>query len=237
MKLGIDISHIATLRESRGIGSPDPVMIAQVSVASGADMVMAHLRSDRKDIQEDDLKRLVTEVQAPVQFRMACTKEMETIALGLKPYCVCIVPEVPNELEIPGGFKFDSQNVKAVAKMVEKLHAAGIGATVMAEPSANSIRLAHKAGLDTVELCTRSYSEACGEKKQADEMENLHVAALLAHELKMTVHAGHSLNYHNVLEVAQIEGIESITVGFSVISRALFVGIRRAVSEMKRIIS
>jgi len=233
LKLGVNVDHVATLRQARGAGFPDPLVAAQVAANAGADMIVCHLRGDRRHIQEEDVKSLRKGLSVPLHLEMACTSEMEKIALKLKPQSVCVVPEGPRELTTQGGLDLSGRRAYEVEKLLTRLTKAGIGVSLFIDPTADSLRMSHKIGADTVELCTKAYAEAKGEKAQRAELENLEVACILARELKLHIHAGHGMDYSNVCPVAAIEGMECLNIGFSIMARAVFTGLDAAVREMK----
>lgn len=238
IKLGVNLDHIATLRQARMIENPDPVEAARVALTSGADMIVMHIRGDRRHMQETDLERMRKEVRCFIHLEMAPNDEMRNIALKYKPDSVCLVPEKPNELTTEGGLNLkDKSMVKEVEKTIKVLSDKGIEVSLFLDPNADDIRAGYKMGADTIELCTKIYSESWGKKNQAKELERLQLASYLVKELKMGLHSGHGLDYYNVRPVSQIEGMECLNIGFSIISRAVFVGLKNAVSQMKEIIS
>ncbi len=237
VKLGVNLDHIATLRQARMISNPDPIEAARVALTSGADMIVMHIRGDRRHMQEEDLERMRKEVRCFIHLEMAANDEMRNIALKHKPDSVCIVPEKPGELTTEGGLNLkDKSMVKEVEKTIKTLSDKGIEVSLFLDPNADDIRTGYKIGADTVELCTKAYSESWGKKNQAKELERLQLASYLVKELNMNLHSGHGLDYYNVRPVAQIEGMECLNIGFSIISRAVFVGLKTAVSQMKEII-
>ncbi|MDD5208538.1 MAG: pyridoxine 5'-phosphate synthase [Elusimicrobiales bacterium] len=235
VKLGVNIDHVATLRQARGEKNPDTVEAARVVYSSGGDMVVMHLRQDRRHIQDSDLERVRHDVKGLIHLEMAATSEMEKIALIVRPDSVCLVPEGPRELTTQGGMKLDKKNPE-LEKIIKKLSGAGMEVSVFTDPDPKAIRAAHNMGADSIELCTKKYAESWGKKLQADELEQLQLAGHLVKELKMELHAGHGLDYYNVAPVARIEGMDCLNIGFSIISRGMFVGLKTAVSEMKRLI-
>jgi len=236
VKLGVNIDHIATLRQARGGGAPDPVAAAQVCLAAGADLIVCHLRQDRRHIQDDDMFRLRKSLGGHIHLEMACVPEMEKIALKARPDSVCLVPESPNELTTQGGLNLSGPGARRVEKIVKSLSRAGIGVSLFVDTDAQALRTAHKIGADTVELCTKAYAEAGGAGRQAQELENIHVACLLARELKLHIHSGHGLDYRSAPPVARIDGMECLNIGFSIIARAVFTGLEKAVADMKKLI-
>jgi len=235
VKLGVNIDHVATLRQARGEKNPDTVEAARVVYSSGGDMVVMHLRQDRRHIQDSDLDRVRHDVKGLIHLEMAATPEMEKIALKARPDSVCLVPEGARELTTQGGMKLDGRKPE-LEKIIKNLSKAGIEVSVFADPDPMAIRAAHNMGADAIELCTKNYAAAWGKKLQAKELEQLQLAGYLVKELEMELHAGHGLDYYNVAPVARIEGMDCLNIGFSIISRAMFVGLKSAVTEMKRLI-
>jgi pyridoxine 5-phosphate synthase len=235
VKLGVNIDHVATLRNARNEKNPDTVEATRVVLSSGADMVVMHLRGDRRHVKDDDLERVRREVKGLIHLEMAATPEMEKIALKVRPDSVCIVPEAPNEVTTQGGLKL-SGKLTELGKTINNLSKSGIEVSLFLDPEPQAIRAAHNIGADSVELCTSKYSESWGRKLQAKELETLQLASFLVKELGMNLHAGHGLDYCNVVPVARIEGMDCLNIGYSIISRAMFVGLKTAVADMKRLI-
>ncbi|OGR80234.1 MAG: pyridoxine 5'-phosphate synthase [Elusimicrobia bacterium GWC2_64_44] len=235
VKLGVNIDHVATLREARKEKNPDTVEAARVVYSSGGDLVVMHLRQDRRHIQDSDIERVRHEVKGLIHLEMAAVPEMEKIALRLRPDSVCLVPESSKEVTTQGGMKLDGKQTD-LARVIKNLSKAGIEVSVFADPEPKAIRAARNLGADAIELCTTKYSQSWGKKLQAEELEQLAVAGHLVKELEMELHAGHGLDYYNVGPVARIEGMDCLNIGYSIISRAMFVGLKTAVSEMKRLI-
>jgi len=235
VKLGVNIDHVATLREARQEKNPDTVEAARVVYSSGGDLVVMHLRQDRRHIQDSDVERVRREVKGLIHLEMAAVPEMEKIALRLRPDSVCLVPESSKEVTTQGGMKLDGKQTE-LARVIKSLSKAGIEVSVFADPDPKAIRAARNLGADAIELCTTKYSASWGKKLQAEELEQLAVAGHLVKELEMELHAGHGLDYYNVGPVARIEGMDCLNIGYSIISRAMFVGLKTAVSEMKRLI-
>lgn len=235
IRLGVNIDHVATLRQARGEKNPDTTEAARVVYSSGGDLVVMHLRQDRRHIQDSDVERVRNEVKGLVHLEMAAVPEMEKFALRVRPDSVCLVPEGPRELTTQGGMKLDGKR-RDLEKLIKNLSSAGIAVSIFADPEPGVIRAAHNLGADSIELCTKKYAESWGKKLQAKELERLQLAGFLVKELKMELHAGHGLDYYNVASVARIEGMDCLNIGFSIISRGMFVGLETAVSEMKRLI-
>ncbi len=233
LKLGVNIDHIATLRQARREAYPDPVDAAAVCLSTGADYVVVHLRKDARHIQEKDVARLCKNFPGQIHLECSCSPDMEKTALKYKPFSVCIVPEEPGEVTTTGGLKFTPKTTKRLLEMIEHLHKKHIRVSLFVSPTAADIRTAAKLGADIVELCTRDYSEAKNAKQTQKLLQDLALATLLANELGLEVHAGHGLDYHNVLAVADIGGMTCMNIGFSIITRSIFAGLPVAVSEMK----
>ncbi|MCX5784775.1 MAG: pyridoxine 5'-phosphate synthase [Elusimicrobia bacterium] len=235
VKLGVNIDHIATLRQARKEKNPDPLEAARVALSSGADMVVMHIRADRRHIQDCDVEHVRQDMRGILHLEMAATAEMEKFALKYRPDSVCLVPESAAEVTTQGGMKMTGKLVE-LEKIVKSLSRAGIEVSLFLDAEPQAIRAAHNIGADTVELCTSKYSESWGKKLQVKELEKLQLASFLVKELEMHLHAGHGLDYYNVSAVARIDGMECMNIGYSIISRAMFVGLKNAVAEMKRLI-
>jgi pyridoxine 5-phosphate synthase len=233
LALGVNIDHIATLRQARRAPYPDPVDAAAVCLACGADYIVVHLRKDERHIQKKDVARLCKLFPQKIHLECSYSPASQEAALKYKPYSVCIVPEEPGEVTTTGGLKFTPRVQKRLLEMIDKLHKKRILVSLFVSPCAQDIRMAAKLGADIVELCTRDYSEATSAKKAQKKVQDLTLATLLAKELGLEVHAGHGLDYHNVLAVADIGGMACMNIGFSIITRAVFAGLPQAVSEMK----
>jgi pyridoxine 5-phosphate synthase len=235
VKLGVNIDHIATLRQARRDIDPDPVSAALVCRQAGADMIVCHLRQDRRHMQDADIFKL-SALRGETHLEMAAVPEMTALALRAKPESVCIVPESPREVTTQGGLDL-KRNAQAVERTVAKLKKAGIEVSLFVDPEAASVRQAKALGADTVELCTAAYAEAKGKPRRAAELERLELAGYLADELGLNLHAGHGLDYHNVRAVARIPRLGALNIGFSIIARSVFVGLKTAVLEMKLLLS
>ncbi|MBR4356122.1 MAG: pyridoxine 5'-phosphate synthase [Elusimicrobiaceae bacterium] len=233
LKLGVNIDHIATLRQARQEPFPDPVDAAAVCLSTGADYIVVHLRKDARHINEKDVSALCKHFPGKIHLECSSEPTMEKAALKYKPFSVCIVPEKPGEVTTTGGLKFTPAVVKRLHQMIDHLHKKHILVSLFISPDAASVRTAAKLGADIVELCTKAYSEASSAASCRAELQNLALSTLLANELGLKVHAGHGLDYHNVLAVADIGGITCMNIGFSIVTRALFAGLPTAVTEMK----
>ena len=236
MKLGVNIDHIATLRQARGGSEPSPIEAAQVCLALGADYIVMHLRGDRRHIQETDLRNLAKIAREKIHLEMAVKKEMVSIAKEIKCGSVCLVPEYPNELTTSGGLNLSNRNILPITRATKELKKAGIKVSLFINPDPQSVRAAKRIGADIVELCTKAYSEAKTESAALAELEKVDMATILAKELGLEVHSGHGLNYENVKSIAQINGMEALNIGHSIISRAVFVGLPQALLDMRLLI-
>ncbi|MBI5243177.1 MAG: pyridoxine 5'-phosphate synthase [Elusimicrobia bacterium] len=236
IKLGVNIDHVATLRQARGDVEPDPAGAARICRSAGADIIVAHLRRDRRHIQEADLFELRKLFKRGLHLELAAVPEMIAIGIKARPDSVCIVPESPDEVTTQGGLDFKRLDASALRKSVERLRKAGIGVSLFVDPDASSVRAAKGFGADAVEICTARYAKAAGKHLQQLELEQICLASYLAEELNLELHAGHDLDYGNVAPVAQIPHMSCLNIGFSIIARSVFTGLKAAVSEMKRLI-
>ena len=230
--LGVNIDHIATLREARKGIEPEPVYAAGIAEQNGADQITIHLREDRRHIQDRDLKLLRQTIQTKLNLEMASTIEMVKIASAIKPDTVTLVPEKREELTTEGGLilKEEHRNIIASLKKV------GIEVSVFIEPNLKMIQRAKELGADTVEIHTGRYANLKNEKEIHTEIEKINSAAILIKKLGMRVVAGHGLNYHNTQELVDLNIIEEFNIGHSIISRAVFSGLAEAVLTMKLIV-
>lgn len=232
--LGVNIDHVATLRQARGTRYPDPVQAALLAEEAGADGITLHLREDRRHIQEHDVLRLAEVVNTRINLEMAVTEEMVAFAERVKPANVCLVPEKREELTTEGGLDVVGGRA-TIAPACERLAAAGCEVSLFIDPDPEQIRAAHEIGAPVIELHTGAYAEARGETARLEHA-RVAAAAELALELGLTVNAGHGLHYHNVEPIAAIPGINELNIGHAIIARALFVGLKEAVAEMKRLV-
>ncbi|MBR2082340.1 MAG: pyridoxine 5'-phosphate synthase [Elusimicrobiaceae bacterium] len=236
LKLGVNIDHVATLRQARRAAYPDPLDAGAIALAAGADYVVVHLRKDQRHINQTDVANLCKLFPKQIHLECSCSDFGQAAALKCKPYSVCIVPELPGEVTTTGGLNFTLAVQKRLSAMIEKLHKKHILVSLFVNPVATDLRMAAKLGADIVELCTAAYSEAKTQKQSQKLVQELALSALLAQELGLEVHAGHGLDYHNVLAVADIGGISCMNIGFAIITRALFTGLPSAVEEMKNLL-
>jgi pyridoxine 5-phosphate synthase len=231
----VNIDHIATLRQARKGSEPDPVAAAVIAELAGADGIIAHLREDRRHIQDRDLRLLRELVHTKLNLEMAATEEMQRIALDVKPDFSTLVPEKREELTTEGGLETASR-VDFIKAYVARLKQGGIIVSLFIDPDEKQIAAARKAGADWVELHTGAYANARNEKDRELEFRKIAEAAKLAASLGLRVGAGHGLNYVNTRRIARIPEVEELNIGHSIISRAALVGLERAVKEMRELI-
>jgi pyridoxine 5-phosphate synthase len=231
LRLGINIDHVATLRNARGGSHPDPIRAAQLALASGADGITAHLREDRRHIRDADIARLRTEIAAPLNLEMAATAEMTAIALRHRPHAVCLVPEKRTEVTTEGGLDVAGGRA-ALDPVIRRLGDAGIRVSLFIDPEPRQLEAARAAGAPVVELHTGAYCDAEGAARAA-ELDRLVRAAALAADLGLECHAGHGLSYETVEPVAAIPTIMELNIGHFLVGEALFVGLEGSVSRMR----
>lgn len=234
--LMVNIDHVATLREARGINYPEPVHAAGIAEMAGASGIIVHLREDRRHIKDRDVRLLREVVRTRLNLEMAATPEMVSIAIEIKPDMVTLVPEKRQELTTEGGLDVAGQSRK-LTKVVESLRSAGIFVSLFIDPRDEQIIASRTVHADMVEIHTGNYSDAVNEKMQDEELKKIARSAARAKELELGVNAGHGLHYHNVKEVAAIREIDELSIGHSIIARAIFVGLDRAVRDMIELIN
>ncbi len=232
LRLGLNIDHVATLRNARGGRHPDPVRAAEIGMHAGADVITAHLREDRRHIRDEDVFRLKQEIPLPLNMEMAATEEMVQIALKVKPHAVCIVPERRAELTTEGGLDAAGQQ-KLLKPLIKKLSAAGIRVSLFIDPAQRQVEASREAGAAVVELHTGTYAHHYTDR----ELEILQEAARLAETLDLECHAGHGLNYDNVGPVAAIPQLRELNIGHFLVSDAVFAGLGQAVQNMRRLMN
>ncbi|GAN69538.1 pyridoxine 5'-phosphate synthase [Acetobacter orleanensis] len=228
IRLGVNIDHVATVRNARGGVHPDPVAAALLAIQSGADGITAHLREDRRHIRDSDLKRLRAEVEAPLNMEMAATDEMVALACELLPHACCIVPERREELTTEGGLDVAGQ-LAALKPRVQAVVEKGIRVSLFIDPDPAQIEAAVVAGAQVVELHTGAYAEG-----RVGELERLRAAATYAAAAGLEVHAGHGLTYDNVASVAALPEIMELNIGHFLIGQAIFDGLPTVIDTMKR---
>lgn len=234
MILGVNVDHIATVRQARLGVEPDPVMAATLALLGGADGITVHLREDRRHIQDRDVRILREVVRCELNLEMAATEEMVRIALEIRPDLVTLVPEKRIELTTEGGLDVIGQK-KHLKETVKKISGAGIPVSLFINPSIADIDISKGIGADMVEIHTGLYANASGGGVK-DELQRVTEAAKMAGNLGLSINAGHGLNYFNIRGITSIAGIRGLYIGHSIISRAVLVGMERAVKEMKETI-
>lgn len=237
IRLGVNIDHVATVRQARRIREPDPAWAVVLAELGGADQITIHLREDRRHIQDQDLVNVLQVASVPVNLEMAVTPEMVGIAVGLarRPHAATLVPERREEVTTEGGLDVAGQP-DAVAAAVRDLSAAGIKVGLFVDPEPAQIEASLQAGAGSVELHTGAFCEVWGTAEAEGELARLRGAATLARRLGLAVHAGHGLNVRNVGPVARLPEVEELNIGHSIVGRALFLGLQAAVAEMKAVI-
>jgi pyridoxine 5-phosphate synthase len=231
VRLGVNIDHVATVRQARGTPYPSVVEAAALAESAGADSITIHLREDRRHIQDEDVRILCRDTATRINLEMAVTEEMLEIALQRRPADVCLVPEKREELTTEGGLDVIA-NKAAVSAAVERLSAAGIRVSLFIDPDPEQLEAAREAAAPVVELHTGTYADAEGDE-QARELQRLHEACVFGHDIGLQINAGHGLHLENVQPVVRLPHMVELNIGHSIIARAIFVGLTRAVQEMK----
>jgi pyridoxine 5-phosphate synthase len=231
IRLGVNIDHVATIRNARGGSHPDPVDAAILAQKSGADGITIHLREDRRHIRDEDLVRLKKEIKLPINLEMAATKEMLAIALKTRPNAVCIVPEKRQEVTTEGGLDV-VKNEKILREMIAKISAKKIRVSLFVDPSESQIRAAKKIGADIIELHSGKFCH----KQSKTEFQKIKNCAELAQELGLECHAGHGLNYETAKIISRIPQIVELNIGHFLIGEAVFDGLAAVIKKMKMVI-
>lgn len=235
MLLGVNIDHVATLRNARGGVEPNPVIAADICEENGASSITTHLREDRRHIKDADVYELTKTLKTKLNLEMAMADDIQKIALEIKPYSICLVPEKRQEVTTEGGLDVAGQ-LEKVAEFIKPLLDAGIIVSLFIDPEANQVLAAEKTGAQFIEMHTGAYAEAFGTDKEEVEFLKLKNAAELARSIGLKVNAGHGLNYENVKRMHEINGLVELNIGHSIISRAVFTGLAEAVSLMNDLI-
>lgn len=233
-QLGVNIDHIATIRQARLGIEPDPVYAAFIAEQNGADQITIHLREDRRHIQFRDAKLLKDTIQTRLNLEMAATPEMVTIAKNLMPHTVTLVPEKREEVTTEGGLDISSRRMEDV---IAELQAVGIEVSVFIEPDLDMIKLADRYKVNAVEIHTGRYANAKNEKEISEELKRIEKACKVIRSANIRVVAGHGINYHNIVQLVQLQMIEEFNIGHSIISRAVFTGLAESVQTMKMLIN
>lgn len=234
-KLGVNIDHVATLRQARFGIEPEPVFAALICEASGADGIVVHLREDRRHIQDNDVFILRRVIKTKLNLEMSIASQILKIACKVKPDQSTLVPERRQELTTEGGLDVIG-NFTKIKNTIKKLHDSGIGVSLFIDPERKQIEAAKKSGAKIIELHTGRYADAKNPRSEDKYFNELQRAAGFALDKGLVVNAGHGLNYYNVSRVANIKGIEELNIGYSIICRAVMIGLSRAVKEMKELI-
>ncbi len=232
--LGVNIDHIATIRQARGTRYPDTVQAAAQAEEAGADGITIHLREDRRHIQDRDVHILNETLQTRMNLEMAVTEEMLNLAEKIKPAHCCLVPEKREELTTEGGLDILGQEPR-IKEACERLAQAGVEASLFIDPDLDQIDATIRCGAPVIELHTGAYADAETAEEQAEELKRIQKAASYAYQKGLIVNAGHGLHYHNVEQIAEIPELNELNIGHGIVARALFVGLKEAVSEMKQI--
>ena len=233
--LGVNIDHIATLRQARGTRYPDPVQAALISEQAGADAITLHLREDRRHIQDRDVAFLKDIIQTRMNLEMAATDEMLAIATGLRPADCCLVPERREELTTEGGLNA-AADIPRLQEYCTQLAAAGIRVSLFIDADPQQLEAAAKIGVPVVEIHTGHFADAETPERRTRELSRIVEAVELGESLGLQINAGHGLDYHNVVDIAAIEGIQELNIGHAIVSRAVFTGMDQAVRDMKSLI-
>ncbi len=233
IKLGVNIDHVATLRQARGTRYPDPVQAALEAEQAGADSVTLHLREDRRHIQERDVEMLKQTLATRMNLEMAVADDIVAYACRLKPHDCCLVPERRQELTTEGGLDVVSQ-IKKITDACKRLGDAGIRVSLFVDADPVQVAAAAQTGAPAIEIHTGHYADATGDRWR-QELARIEQAVLQGRDLRLQVNAGHGLNYHNVQSIAAIPGLAELNIGHAIVARALFTGMQEAVREMKRL--
>lgn len=234
-RLGVNVDHVATVRQARRAAEPDPVTAAALAELAGADSITVHLREDRRHIQDRDVEILRRTVKTKLNLEMAATDEMVGIAIRLRPDSVTLVPEKRAELTTEGGLDA-VQNARGLLQPVERLRQAGIVVSLFIDPDPGQIEAAHRLGVDVIEIHTGNYCDAGTPESRRRELARIEAAVKAGRELGLGISAGHGLDYRNIAAVVALGGIEEYNIGHSIVSRAVLVGIEQAVREMVALI-
>ena len=236
IELGVNIDHVATLRQARGTRYPSPVQAALIAETAGADAITLHLREDRRHIQDTDVVLLRDLLTTRMNLESAVTEEMLAFALRVKPHDVCLVPEKRLELTTEGGLDVAGQ-LDRVTRACDRLSAAGIRVSLFIDPERTQVEAARQAGAPVVEIHTGTYADAQAASAVETELERVRDAAAYASGIGLKVNAGHGLHYHNVHAIAAIPQITELNIGHAIVARSVFVGFQQAVREMKDLLT
>lgn len=239
LRLGVNIDHVATIRNARGGAHPDPLRAAELAMSAGADGITAHLREDRRHIRDGDMRRLKEEIPLPLNFEMAATAEMAKLVEEIRPHACCIVPENRHERTTEGGLDVAGQH-NFIAPFVARLNDLGVRVSLFIDPDERQIEWAKRVQAPVVEIHAGAYHEACASTRPdriSHELDLIRKAAMLADRIGLEVHAGHGLTFHNVQPVAAIPELAELNIGHFLVGEALFMGLAESVKEMKRLMA
>lgn len=236
LRLGVNVDHVATLRQQRHTPYPDPVLAALIAERAGADGITVHLREDRRHIQERDVEVLKRDLRIKLNLEMAISEEMLKFAAHIRPACCCLVPERRAELTTEGGLDI-ARDPRGVARACARLGDAGIEVALFIDPEEAQIKAAKKSGAPTVELHTGAYADAHDDAQRQQALARVSSAVAFAHALGLAVNAGHGLNYLNVQAVAANPLVRELNIGHAIVARAVLTGMHAAVTEMKNLMS
>ena len=236
MKLGVNVDHIATLREARGTPYPDPTVAALLCEHAGCDSIVAHLREDKRHIKERDVFLIKEAIKIPFNLEMSINQDIVDYAIYIRPYSSTLVPEKRKELTTEGGLDL-VKNYNRVEKAVKRLQDKGIRVSIFIDPSKRQIEKAKKIGAENIEIHTGKYADAKTDDQRKKEINKIKEAAKFAQDLEFFVAAGHGLEYENTRDIVKIKEIEELNIGHSIISRAAFVGIVTAVTQMLKVMN
>jgi pyridoxine 5-phosphate synthase len=235
LRLGVNVDHVATIRNARGGRHPDPVRAAKLAIAAGADGITAHLREDRRHIRDDDMARLKAEISKPLNFEMAATNEMASAALAIRPHAVCIVPEKRSERTTEGGLDVVGHR-EQLEPVIHDLKHAGIRVSLFIAPHRAQIETAAELGAPVIELHTGAWCDALSEHREAEargEWEQLKAGAELAHSIGLEVHAGHGLDYASAETIAALPQVVELNIGHFLVGEAVFEGLEQSIKLMR----
>ncbi len=235
MLLGVNIDHVATLRNARGGKEPDVIQAAYICEQNGGTSITTHLREDRRHIKDEDVRTLIKTISTKLNLEMAMAEDIQKIALEIKPHSICLVPEKRQEITTEGGLDVAGQLDK-VTEFIAPLLNAGIIVSLFIDPEKKQVEASAKTGAQFIEMHTGAYSEAYGTDKEEAEFQKLKTSAKLAQDMGLNVNAGHGLNYENVHRMHEIPGLYELNIGHSIISRAVFTGLPEAVRKMADLI-
>lgn len=234
VELGVNIDHVATIRQARRTYEPDPVTAASLAELGGADGITVHLREDRRHIQDRDVRVLKETIVTKFNFELGCETSIVDIAVELRPHQATLVPEKRQEVTTEGGLDLEHE-ADRIQRAIDSLHEAGVQVSLFLDPDLRQIELASRLSVAAIELHTGSYALASGAQAQ-QQLERLRQAGAAIRQLGMKLHAGHGLTYRNVTPVAAIPDMRELNIGHSIVSRAVLVGMQQAVAEMKRLL-